>query len=155
MAIITVPRPLREQLGEEASESLVALLNQANASVRDDVVSIVEEKFERRLSEEISAVRAELREGLAAVRADLREGLAAVRAEVKEGDAQLRTEFTKEIQDLRAELKQDIANLSAKVDSEIAKRTSELIRWMFLFWTGQVVVVLAILGFALTLLNRR
>ena len=56
MSIISVPRPLRKKLGEDGSDALVYLLNQQSESVEGDVIKIAEEKFERRLSEEISKV---------------------------------------------------------------------------------------------------
>ena len=60
MAVIAVPRPLREKLGEEATDALVALLNEAGAYNKDSVIEVVEERFERRLSEEIGKLRTEL-----------------------------------------------------------------------------------------------
>lgn len=52
MAIIAVPRPLRERLGEEGTDALVEVLNQLTQNSRADTLTFVEEKFERRLSEE-------------------------------------------------------------------------------------------------------
>src|SRR5690625_2562709 len=52
MAIITVPKLLRDKLGEDGSEALVNLINQQSDFVKGDVIKIAEEKFERRLVEE-------------------------------------------------------------------------------------------------------
>ena len=54
--ILTVPRPLRTTLGEEASDTLIELMNKANKRQTEDILVFVEEKFERRLAEEISKV---------------------------------------------------------------------------------------------------
>lgn len=54
--ILTVPRPLRTTLGEEASDALIELMNKANKRQTEDILVFVEEKFERRLAEEISKV---------------------------------------------------------------------------------------------------
>ena len=54
--ILTVPRPLRMTLGEEASDALIELMNKANKRQTEDILVFVEEKFERRLAEEISKV---------------------------------------------------------------------------------------------------
>lgn len=70
-----------------------------------DIIEIVGEKFERRLSEEISSLRTELKEDNAS---------------------------------LRAELKEDIANLRA-----------DMIKWMFIFWVGQVATILGALAILL------
>lgn len=65
--------------------------------MKEDVIVLVEEKFERRLVEEISKLR-------------------------------------EEMAGLRAEFKVDQANTRA-----------DLIRWMFIFWIGQVATIIGIL----------
>jgi hypothetical protein len=60
MAVIAVPRPLREKLGEEGTDALVALINEAGENNKKSVIEVVEERFERRLSEEIGKLRAEM-----------------------------------------------------------------------------------------------
>lgn len=82
MAVITIPRPLREKLGDEGADALVTVINEAWKNQREDVIAFVEERFERRI----------------------------------------------------AELKVEIANV--KVD---------LIRWMFVFWVGQIGVITGLL----------
>ncbi|GBC83220.1 hypothetical protein HRbin10_02364 [bacterium HR10] len=108
MPIITVPRALRERLGEEGAEALVQLINQATEAAKVDVVAVVEEKFERRLTEEASRLRAEV--------------------------GQLRSELVERIESVRSEL-------TGRIESV----RSELIKWMFLFWVGQIGAVVGIL----------
>ena len=86
MPILSVEKPLRDKLGDEATESLVHLINQAQNEQKKDVLTFVEEKFERRLSEEIGSVR-----------------------------------------------------------NEMYKIKSDIIKWMFIFWVGQVGVFIGIL----------
>lgn len=93
MAVITIPRPLREKLGEDGADALVAVINEAAKGQREDIVSFVEERFERRLAEELAKVR---------------EDIAALRVEAANGKA-------------------------------------DLIRWMFVFWVGQIGVITGIL----------
>ena len=50
MAVLSLPRPLREKLGDDGADALVDLLNKVNGETRADVVTLVEEKFERRLA---------------------------------------------------------------------------------------------------------
>ena len=80
------PRPLREKLGDDGADALVAVINEATKNQREDIVAFVEEKFERRLAEEVGKLRQEI-------------------AEVK----------------------------------------ADIIRWMFLFWVGQIGVITGIL----------
>lgn len=58
--LISIPKSLRESLGEEASEDLIELLNSSAAHTHDSLTTVVEEKFERRLSEELAKLRVEI-----------------------------------------------------------------------------------------------
>ena len=60
MAVIAVPRPLREKLGEDGTDVLVALINEAGENNKRSVIEVVEERFERRLAEEIGKIREEM-----------------------------------------------------------------------------------------------
>lgn len=51
-----------------------------------------------------------------------------------------------EIANVRAELKEDIANLRADLRAEISKSHFGVLRWMFVFWVGQVAAVAGILA---------
>lgn len=108
MPIITVPKSLREKLGEEGSDALVEIINHAQGNQKVDIIEVVEEKFERRLAEEISGVN-------------------------------------HRIEQLRAELKEDNASLRAELSEKISTSHANLIKWMFIFWVGQVVTILGIL----------
>ncbi|MBI2089686.1 MAG: hypothetical protein HYT78_13270 [Deltaproteobacteria bacterium] len=93
MAVITIPRPLREKLGDDGADALVAVINEAAKNQREDIIAFVEERFERRLAEELAKVREEI---------------ATLRVEAANGKA-------------------------------------DLIRWMFVFWVGQIGVITGIL----------
>lgn len=108
MPLITVPKSLREKLGDEGSDALIEMFNQAQAGQKADIIEVVEEKFERRLTEEISGVN-------------------------------------HRIEQLRAELKEDNASLRAELSEKISSSHANLIKWMFIFWVGQVVTILGVL----------
>jgi hypothetical protein len=97
MPVLTVKRPLREKLGEEGADALVDLINQAQQEQKNVIVTFVEEKFERRLSEEISKLEVKLVERISAV------------------------------------------------EAKISEAKADLIKWMFIFWVGQIAVILGIL----------
>jgi len=101
MPIVAVERPLRESIGNEAVDSLIRLINHSQADQKRDILEIVEEKFERRLSEEIS--------------------------------------------NLKVTLLEKINEVDTRLFKEMTKNKSDLIKWMFLFWAGQVAVILGIL----------
>ena len=61
MAVVAVPRALREKLGDDASDSLVDLLQQFEAEQTDHLIEMVEERFVRsELGKEIGSLRTEL-----------------------------------------------------------------------------------------------
>lgn len=85
MPIVVIPKPLRDRLGDEASEGLSTLLTDIDQAARKDALVLAEERLERRLSEEM-----------------------------------------------------------AKLRVEIAGFKTKVIKWMFLFWIGQIAVVAAL-----------
>ena len=52
-----------------------------------------------------------------------------------------------EISNVRNELKLEIADSRTELRSEIANSKSDIIKWMFFFWIGQVASVIAIVEF--------
>ena len=104
MAVLSVPRPLQERLGEAATESLVEMLRQIESDQeerrevqKEQLLQVLEERFlrhvaesEKRTNAEITAVRVGLRKELAAVRVDLGKEITDVRKEI----ADVRREIT-------------------------------------------------------------
>ena len=66
-----VPPALRARLGDEATLGLLELLETTNRAWRDDLLEIATERFERRLSEELGALRIEMVNGFAAIRQEM------------------------------------------------------------------------------------
>jgi hypothetical protein len=60
MSVITIPRVLRDKLGDEASEGLADLVRGIDIDARKDAIAIAEERFERRLTEESGKLRLEI-----------------------------------------------------------------------------------------------
>src|SRR6266542_211997 len=107
MAVITVPRPLREKLGEEGTDALVALINEAGENNKTLVIEVVEERFERRLAEELGKLCAEIAEAMGKLRAELFGEVSKLRVEIAGEISKMREETSKlraEMHDLRANL---------------------------------------------------
>jgi hypothetical protein len=119
MPVLSVPRVLRDKLSDEGVEALVELLNQAEEKARDVIVKFSEEKYERRLVEVASALRVSLEDKIASVKSDL------------EGKI--------------ANLEVKIANVKSDLEVKIANARADIIRWMFIFWVGQIGALLGIL----------
>jgi len=97
MPVITIPKVIREKLGEDGAEALTKLLNEIEERAKEDNIRLVEEKFEKRLAEEIGKVRVEIAKA--------------------------------------------IADLNVKIE----RVQANLIKWMFIFWVGQIGVLTGIL----------
>lgn len=137
MPILIVPKVLREKLGEEGADALVELINLANSQTKADVLTFVEEKFERRLSEELG----KLNERLTTVEEKFDRRLSEELGKVNE-------RITAEISKLNERLTIEIGKVNvefAKVRQEMAELKAGLIRWMFIFWVGQLGAILGIL----------
>jgi hypothetical protein len=148
MAIISIPKPLREKLGDEGTEALVQVLNENEKELRSSVIDFAEQRFEQSLSREIAGVRVDLAdaekrfekhltEEIAGVRVDLADSEKGLRADI----AGLREEMIRSDLNVRDELKADIADLRGRIE----KSRSDTIKWMFLFWVGQIGAVLGII----------
>lgn len=69
----------------------------------------------------------------------------------KEDISNLHAELKEDMSNLRADLKEDNVNLRAELKTEIATTKAEIIKWIFIFWIGQIV---ATFGFILLFLNK-
>ena len=92
MAVLSVPRPLQERLGEAATDSLVQMLRQIESDQeerrevqKEQLLQVLEERFlrhvaesEKRTSAEIVAVRVDLAKEIT----DVRKEIADVRKEI-------------------------------------------------------------------------
>ena len=160
----TVPTGLRERLGSEATHDLVRLFDTARFEWTGDVVSLSLERFDRRLVEELTRLRidmaqegaglreklaqqgADLREKLAQQGADLRGKLAQQGADLQEKLAQQGASLRGEIAAVRTDLKSDMQEGFASIRQEMATNRFELLKWSFLFWIGQVLAIVGLVG---------
>ncbi|MFH1352456.1 MAG: hypothetical protein ABIH68_02655 [bacterium] len=51
MSVIAIPGILRQKLSDEGADALVEIINKSDEKVKEDVIVLVEERFERRLAE--------------------------------------------------------------------------------------------------------
>ena len=118
MAVLSVPRPLQERLGEAATESLVEMLRQVESDQeerrevqKEQLLHVLEERFlrhvaesEKRTNAEIAAVRVDLGKEIAAVKGELGKEIAAVRIDLGKEITAVRVDVGKEVADVRKEI---------------------------------------------------
>ena len=151
MAVVAVPRALREKLGDDASESLVDLLQQFEAEQTDHLIEMVEERFVRRVVESENRLRNELREemhagfmGLQKQIGDVRAEIGSVRTELNKEIGSVRTELGKEIGSVRTELGKEIGSVRTELGKEIAEVRKEITvqtRWILAVLVAAAVLV--------------
>jgi chromosome segregation ATPase len=170
MEVSDVPPPLRERLGTDATVSLLELFDTARQEWGREVTTAAIERFERRLGEEVGAVRAdmtELRTEVGELRTEvgeLRTEVGELRTEVGElrtdmGElrtemGEFRTEMRAEMSVFRSEVREDLATVRldfANLRLEDAAARFELLKWSFVFWLGQVFAVAGVMVLVLRL----
>jgi len=84
MPIIKIPEILRQKLSDNGADALVDLLSEVEKSSRDSTVVLVEEKFERRLTEEISKLDKRITEEISKLDKRITEEISRLRSEFVE-----------------------------------------------------------------------
>ena len=105
------------------------VIDDAGGKLKDEVLAITAERFERRLAQEMAAVRVDMAKEFALVRTDMARECSAIRV--------------------------GMANEFAAVRSEAAANVSTILKWSFLFWIGQVGAISAMLAFLLRAIGPR
>lgn len=106
MEMISMPLALRERLGGAATAAFEDVLNETGQAWREDVLTFVEERFERRLAQEMGSLRIEM-----------------------------------------AGFRNDMVR-------EIATTKTDILKWSFVFWIGQVAAIAGLMAIAWRFLGR-
>jgi hypothetical protein len=141
MPVIHVPKTLRQQLGDQATDELVELLNRVLEDSKGEIIALVEEKFERRLSEELAITNRHITES----RSTLEQRDVENRSALEQRIAETRIALEQQIAETKAELQAQIAEVKGELQAQIANVRADLIRWMFIFWVGQLAAMIGIL----------
>jgi hypothetical protein len=93
MSIVQVPEALAKRLGDEGAEGLVALLDSTREDWTERVLTAAVDRFEYRLTSEISGLRLDMARELSSLRQDVTREMTAVRQD-----------FTRDLSGARVEL---------------------------------------------------
>ena len=145
MAILTVPKVLREKLGDDGVEALIALLNEAAHHERNNLLGILEERFGRRVTEEGKRLEVQMAETEKRLDYRITEEIARLDNRITEEIAKLDNRITEEVARLDRRLTEEVARLETRLSTQIAATRADLIRWMFIFWVGQIGTLVALL----------
>jgi len=140
---------LKSKLGDKEARTLVEYIE-----------ARVERKFEEKkdllaTKDDISRLKDELKDDISRLKDELKGDISSLKNELKGDISSLKNELKGDISSLRDEFKKDllatkddISSLKveiAQVRTEIQHSRADIIKWMFLFWVGQVATLIAIL----------
>ncbi|MEO5361993.1 MAG: hypothetical protein H7843_16410 [Nitrospirota bacterium] len=128
MSVIAIPRALRDRLGDEATNDLVLVFN----SIEPDLV-----KLKAEISKDL-ATKADLSIEIGKVNERISIEIGKVNERISIEIGKVNERITDESGKLRIEIE--------KVRAEVEKSSKENIKWMFLFWIGQLAATFATIG---------
>jgi outer membrane murein-binding lipoprotein Lpp len=146
--VITIPKALRDKLGDEAAESFAILLKEVEHEGRKDALVMAEEKFERRLTEEIGSLKVSFTEEIGSLKVSFTERMSENTSGLEAKLYKVKSELEAKINQLEVKISEVKSELEAKINQlevKISEVKSDIIKWMFIFWAGQIVVLIAIL----------
>ena len=129
---------LRQEIRQMFADQL-ALHKELFAS-KEDLANLRSE-----LTGDNASLITEFKGEMAVLRTEFKTEMVTLRTEFKTDIAALRTEFKSEIAALRTEMREGFASLRVEFAQGTAKLESRIMYRMFLFWTGQTVVIFAML----------
>ena len=121
MAVITIPKALREKLGDDGVDGLIQVINEANGENKKSVIELVEDKFEKRVTE--------------------------VESRINERITEVESRLNERITEVESRLNEKITQVENRLKVEIANVRADLLRWMFIFWAGQIGVIIGLFAF--------
>ena len=124
MQIVVLPEVIEQKLKANERKEVIDFINDLVADTSDglkkDIIEILEEKFEKKLSVELVNLKLELME------------------KISNSAVQLNERITK----VEAQLNERITTGDEKLRVEIANTKADIIKWMFLFWIGNVITII-------------
>ena len=134
MRILRVPKKLQIVLGDEGTEGLLEMLDQQEEQTKNTVIETAADRFERRLTEVGSGLDNRITE----VEAKLDNRITEVEAKLDNRITEVEAKLGSRITEVEAKLRVEIAETRTDLSTKIEKSKTETIRWMFIFYIGQV-----------------
>ncbi|MGI8617507.1 MAG: hypothetical protein ACR2L6_00255 [Gemmatimonadaceae bacterium] len=123
-------RSFYDKLGDDVASELVDWFNAVDADYKSDLRELNDRNWERFKGE-----------------------LGTHRTEIHAEFTKVRAEFHAEFAKVRAEFHAEFAKHRAEFQTALAAQRSELIKWMFIFWSGTVVPIVGMLIAIIALLK--
>ncbi len=135
MQIVVLPEVIEQKLKVNERKEVIDFINDLVADTSDglkkDIIEIWEEKFEKKLSVELIDLKLELMEKISNSSVELNERINATESRLSE-----------RITKVEAQLNERITTGDEKLRIDIANTKADIIKWMFLFWIGNVITII-------------
>ncbi len=145
MAVLTVPRPLQERLGDAATDSLLGMFGQVQADQQqqreahqEQLFELLEERFLRHVAESETRLRKEMSESEIRLREEISESETRLRNEMQAGFGRQQEQLARQ-QDQLARQQEQIAGLSRQIGN-IHQQIAVQTRWILTVLGGAVVL---------------
>jgi len=140
MEIIAVPRVLREKWADDEVDAVIELINKSNLKLKEDVLLFVEDKFERRLTDEMAKVNQRITDEISKIGQRLTDEISKIGQRLTDEISKINQRLTDEISKVNERITTEISS----VNERIAVSHANLIKWMFIFWCGQIAVLVGL-----------
>jgi len=144
--LVILPHVIEQRLKEDERQEVIDFINEliadTSSQLKVDIIEVLEERFEKKLTEGLINLKLELLERISS--SDVKNNERAISLEAKlsekidERIAKTETKLDEKIDKLGAR----ITRLEVQLNEKIDNSKVETIRWMFIFWIGNVVTII-------------
>ncbi len=137
---------LKEKVGEKEAKTLLEFIESQIEKRIEDKKEVLATKGDIKNSEiatrgEIKSLEVRMKEEIKSLEVRVMEEIKSLELRMKEEIKSLEVRMKEEIKSLEVRVMDEIKNLEVRVE----KTKSDIIKWMFLFWIGQLASLIAIL----------
>jgi hypothetical protein len=157
MQIVVLPEVIEQKLKVDERKEVIDFINDLVADTSDglkkDIIEILEERFEKKLSVELINLKLELMEKISISGTQLNERITNTEIQLSDRITKVEAQLSDRITKVEAQLIKTEAQLNerittgneklrAELGEKIANSKTETIKWMFIFWIGNVITII-------------
>lgn len=146
MPIIVLPKSIEERLGAEATKDLIEVLNGIERSAKEDILLIAEEKYGRRLSDEVAKIDKRISDEVAKIDKRISDEVAKINQRITDEVAKINQRITDEVAKINQRITDEIAKVNQKITEEVSKAKVTIIKWMVGLCIAQIGVTVAVVA---------
>jgi hypothetical protein len=110
--------------------------------LKKDIIEILEERFEKKLSVELVNLKLELMEKISSSAVQLNERITKTEIQLSERITKVEAQLTKTEAQLNERITTSNEKLRAELVEKMADSKADTIKWMFIFWIANVLTII-------------